>query len=1383
MRRRDRIRNSSQISVNGDENDNEIGNDNDNNIHAQEDNIFMPPINDGVLPYHDIIMNSQNVLQDIMVDLPLVNVGDVVNDIIQLGLNMTEECIKINNDLKLAASGIVPVTLLCNQPSIRQSMNTFIKNIFNNVLRSCTVCKENWFAVLSLDENVMPYECVRCIKEKKDSVKKNIEFVGSMSASNNMDPYYHISQVANDELKELECSFPLNNQEQALIAISTPIMSFFKLKGPRDGQNIGFKGNVINIAQDLTKICSILPRLPADCNVFKIRSIRGSDPSNYKDFVVRKERVHKWLMFLKKWNPAYKNVVISIDNLNLLPENDSVYAALSELVVRNNLINNDVNDVVANIDAMIIDNDNNNIDDNDDDNDDGGNVYGLVGGPIENELNDSILETGIALDLVDINIADAIVNDINPIIQINDVIEWPQLAPVPYDEYNTPFLLTNAFPCLFPFGSGDVTDKIRMVAISLHDAAEHYLKYGKIDCNGKIVHPFGSDVRFCHYIQDMDERHRIQSQASVYLEKNPLDANLSIGELKEMARGVNNPSAFAANLRMQRYSGNILGSNQYMMLRKKELIALMCVKKIATVWFTLSLANHHWDDLQNLFGSKPAQLPDESDVDFIKRCKKIAMKNYANNPAIVNEMFVKRVKLFMQSFFGETGLNSEWHWYRYEWQKRGNIHVHGLARLKSDPGLSKLGEDVAKGRKAQKMLEMYLEIKKELGDHIPTILNDLIFIAPPNDDEHLPYTLKQLTLKFNDRLFQFTVVEIEALIDTMNRGHNSELCICVYRDYLLTSMNPVNASDSMKSVRDNDYIVPEIHPCSICHTTITGTHIVGGDDFDITYSNMLQSCQRHKHTPSYCINSFGKCRFNFPRPIENKTRVVIKDHPYKLGNNKGLLRKTTCEIVFKCNDRWLNSHCIIGFVGWGANIDMSILIDSRSVIEYVAKYCNKVETGSNGLSSILSGVLRYGNEIGNLETKTILRRCFNRLAGRRDKCTQETSHLILSSPIVVCTNAFIMINLTSLIRQVNIQHENDDAPALKLNLLDVYKIRKLKTTWKNPRIYDVIESDLQLICFASFVELYSVSKDSKICCRVGNQLNAIPIFSPDFKAIPNTINYYKSCWFALLKYKPWINNCETLLDEEVPLHACTDIDDASSELQDNIISSWESYMNNPANINNPNDNILREIDRFQNEIHLNDDEGDLISQNGLFSAADEQPEFNQIFRNVTNIVLDDDSETVAWNSEYNFDNNDNHYILNEISPSQLKLKHAEITLLKQPMMRPPIFLDGLQRQQKNAVIAFLHICGVMKDLNNQFIPKKQMQNSTIPNAMIITGTAGTGKSYTIDGMITELLSRLDEKGIHNMEVLVLAPTGRAAMQAKGFTLHCAEGLSIPLLSG
>lgn len=50
-------------------------------------------------------------------------------------------------------------------------------------------------------------------------------------------------------------------------------------------------------------------------------------------------------------------------------------------------------------------------------------------------------------------------------------------------------------------------------------------------------------------------------------------------------------------------------------------------------------------------------------------------------------------------------------------------------------------------------------------------------------------------------------------------------------------------------------------------------------------------------------------------------------------------------------------------------------------------------------------------------------------------------------------------------------------------------------------------------------------------------------------------------------------------------------------------------------------------------------------------------------------------------------------------------------------------------------------------------------------------------------MITELLSRLQEKGILNKEVLAMTPTGREAMQAKGYTLYCSGGLSIPVIIG
>ena len=78
--------------------------------------------------------------------------------------------------------------------------------------------------------------------------------------------------------------------------------------------------------------------------------------------------------------------------------------------------------------------------------------------------------------------------------------------------------------------------------------------------------------------------------------------------------------------------------------------------------------------------------------------------SYANNPAIVDEAFVRLVKLFVEAISGEDVLDPVWYWYRFESQERGNIHVHGLARPKSDPGVVKPVSEIAQGRKAQLML-------------------------------------------------------------------------------------------------------------------------------------------------------------------------------------------------------------------------------------------------------------------------------------------------------------------------------------------------------------------------------------------------------------------------------------------------------------------------------------------------------------------------------------------------------------------------------------------------------------------------------------------------------------------------------------------------------
>jgi hypothetical protein len=60
--------------------------------------------------------------------------------------------------------------------------------------------------------------------------------------------------------------------------------------------------------------------------------------------------------------------------------------------------------------------------------------------------------------------------------------------------------------------------------------------------------------------------------------------------------------------------------------------------------------------------------------------------------------------------------------------------------------------------------------------------------------------------------------DILLLINDMNKGNTSEKNICVYGDYLLTSINPNSPDDATKVKRDDyeNYDLSRTHACSKC---------------------------------------------------------------------------------------------------------------------------------------------------------------------------------------------------------------------------------------------------------------------------------------------------------------------------------------------------------------------------------------------------------------------------------------------------------------------------------------------------------------------------------------------------------------------------------------
>ena len=500
------------------------------------------PVHDrNVIPNSQINEMNDNAINEIVIE----NINNVNNDNGNDNNDIANRNI-LEDALLQASRGIINITSLRNQNIVRKYSKKYVERIHVNDLVYCEICNELWFEDVKGEKNDNDtYKCKRCTTETSE-IKK-------MSKENNMSPMWHDNYMARMELEELQKYYKLTHTEEALIARSVPIMSFMKLKGPINGQNMGFSGNVVNILQDIAPLCAVLPRMISNIGIINVRSKRGTDPGDFKDFKVRRNFILKWLIFLKKWNKSYENISIDIGNLNLLPVNGSILNELLIHEINNNATNNDEN------------NNNNNDDDSEDE-------EGIQNGPV-NELqvdNNNILESGLGLPLPDRDEAETIIqNLINP----NAPIPWPTLGTECIDEYNTANILVCSFPCYFPFGVGDVTNKVRPIDVTFNEAIKHYNKYSFKDPNtDKFYYPLAENHRLMHLLQDMDERRRIQSQASVYLHKNQVDANLTINELQDMARNRNDSQSFALNLRMQTFAANILCE---LLLLKNHKITLM----------------------------------------------------------------------------------------------------------------------------------------------------------------------------------------------------------------------------------------------------------------------------------------------------------------------------------------------------------------------------------------------------------------------------------------------------------------------------------------------------------------------------------------------------------------------------------------------------------------------------------------------------------------------------------------------------------------------------------------------------------------------------------------------------------------------------------------
>ena len=194
-----------------------------------------------------------------------------------------------------------------------------------------------------------------------------------------------------------------------------------------------------------------------------------------------------------------------------------------------------------------------------------------------------------------------------------------------------------------------------------------------------------------HWAQNMVERHQHYGQCRFFGDTEYV-RGLSTADLKKIVRD-NGREMKTLMSKMQTYSANINGSASYLYNNRKNLEYLMDIKGMCSMWFTLTAADNHWNELHRILRNGQPE-PGGNEEEKARRRRKLVREN----PHIVDEFFELKAQELVKTVFGKQGLEIEWWWFRVEYQKRGTAHVHGCLRFADAPELTTLAQKVKSGR-------------------------------------------------------------------------------------------------------------------------------------------------------------------------------------------------------------------------------------------------------------------------------------------------------------------------------------------------------------------------------------------------------------------------------------------------------------------------------------------------------------------------------------------------------------------------------------------------------------------------------------------------------------------------------------------------------------
>jgi ATP-dependent DNA helicase PIF1 len=487
----------------------------------------------------------------------------------------------------------------------------------------------------------------------------------------------------------------------------------------------------------------------------------------------------------------------------------------------------------------------------------------------------------------------------------------------------------------------------------------------------------------------------------------------------------------------------------------------------------------------------------------------------------------------------------------------------------------------------------------------------------------------------------------------------------------------------------------------------------------------LANCvQRHTKCTSYCLRrpkGAAKdaplvCRFHYPQALSEFTTIQL-DENFKYPR-----------FYPKRNDELLNQHNIVFLLGWQANIDFTPITSVQAVMTYIAKYCSKTEKKSENYSVIFNSILTSLDSDNH--ATVVFQKLLGKLIVERDWSAQECMHLLLGCELFHSSRQFKSLNVSQ--QCLNAFEDldplmDDNTPTVtKLNWIDRYEHRA---------------PDLESVTLLQIFRQYKwVNNGFVLMPRTKPRVvNVWPQYLPD-KSDPAM--YENWCRAKLQLHHPYrnIDDLQRLNDDDIGWSAAYELCVAQCATHDNDpLPTVEDLNNEDQDEEEFEESEEEEGERIIRDWH------DLASR----GPRTEPDPFSRLGKRDIDIEYD-------WHGGFiNMDD----------------LRHCESYL----------------ETQKRQIDVFDEIPNV--DIANLVDNQQRIFNRVIdhysrtlagenlpPFRINVDGTAGTGKSYLIDA-ITKALNGLAQEHGQKSPILRVAPTGIAAFNIRGATLH--QALSLP----